>query len=108
MGNLYLFQPVSGIANNYLQGNQGVQLSLEMFKEELVHVRKFPRGQRENNLIAFKEYIEFIPILAKEIYPKKIVIRPHPSESSTDWEQIAEEKIVTYFWNIQDQLLHGY
>lgn len=88
----FIFVPTSfGIANNYLQGNQGVQLSLEMFKEELVHVRKFLEGQRENNLIAFKEYIEFIPILAKEIYPKKIVIRPHPSESSTDWEKIAEE-----------------
>lgn len=88
----FVFIPTSfGIANNYLQGNQGVELSLEMFKEELSHIRAFLEGQRENNLIVFKEYIDFIPLLAREIFPKNIIIRPHPSESQVDWEKISQE-----------------
>ncbi len=88
----FLFFPTSfGIANNYLQGNQGVELSFEMYNQDLDEVEHFLLGQKENNLFALESYLDLIPDLAKSLYPQKIIIRPHPSEDSNVWDSISKK-----------------
>ena len=37
----------------------------------------------------FEKFLALVPVLAKAIAPQALVIRPHPSENATAWEDVA-------------------
>ncbi len=90
-GNYVLLSSSFGIANNILGKNQGVQLTKNQYGDSSREMGKFLTGQGEQNLIAFKEYLDFLPDLAAHFLGTNFIIRPHPSESHDPWKELATE-----------------
>lgn len=90
-GNFILFNTSFGIANNYLSG-EGLQSSYnDMGNVKDLNLRKFLADQHDLNYIVYKEYLEFIEQLARELPNVNIVIRPHPSESERTWREYTKK-----------------
>lgn len=90
-GNYILLSSSFGIANNILGRHQGVQLTKNQYGDSSKEMGKFLTGQGEQNLIAFKEYLDFLPDLAARFPETNFIIRPHPSESHAPWKELANE-----------------
>jgi len=45
----------------------------------------------EHRAVVFEAFKQMIPVLSEELPEKTILIRPHPIESHTPWDQIAEK-----------------
>lgn len=86
----YVLIPSSfGIANNVLGGDQGVQLTKKQSGNLSRETVKFLVGQAEQNLIAFKEYQDFLPDIAVRFPDTNFIIRPHPSEGHEAWKDLV-------------------
>ena len=93
-GKYILFNTSFGIANNYLSG-EGLQSSYnDMGRLSNVELKTFLEDQHDINSIAYKEYLRFIEKLAHEMSDVKIIIRPHPSESSAHGENFQKDTIM--------------
>lgn len=86
----YVLLPSSfGIANNILGSEYGVKLTKNQYGDRSKTIGAFLEGQAEQNLIAFKEYFDFLPVLTKKFSNINFIIRPHPSESHQAWESLS-------------------
>ncbi len=89
-GDFILIPTSFGIANNIISKSKGLQLVKEHSSDLSDEISRFMTGQAEQNLIAFKEYLDFMPEMVELFPDTKFVIRPHPSESHTVWKNLAE------------------
>ncbi|MAF97980.1 MAG: hypothetical protein CMH26_05020 [Micavibrio sp.] len=91
-GRFILIPSSFGIANNVLGAHMGLELtkkhSASNLSEDMV---EFMVGQAEQNLIAFKEYIDFLPEMVASQPDINFIIRPHPSESHDIWKKMEEK-----------------
>ena len=90
-GEFILIPTSFGIANNILSKSKGLQLVKEHSSALSDDISRFMTGQAEQNLIAFKEYLDFMPEMVSAFPDTNFVIRPHPSESSAVWQTLAEK-----------------
>ena len=86
----YILIPSSfGIGNNVLGGNSGLKLTQSHTKNASAALTKFMVGQAEQNLIVFKEFLDYLPELAQAFPEMNFILRPHPSESHKAWEELT-------------------
>ena len=90
-GDFILIPTSFGIANNILSSSKGLQLVKDHSRNLSDDALRFMTGQAEQNLIVFKEYLDFMPELVSAFPDTNFVIRPHPSEASTVWQLFAEK-----------------
>jgi len=90
-GEFILIPTSFGIANNILSRSKGLELVKEHSSALSDDTSRFMTGQAEQNLIAFKEYLDFMPEMVSAFPDTNFVIRPHPSESSAVWQMLAEK-----------------
>ncbi len=88
-GNYILLPSSFGIGNNVLGAGKGLQLTKDHSRGLSKELSAFMTGQAEQNLIAFREYIDFLPDIARHFPDTNFVIRPHPSESHEAWEELT-------------------
>jgi surface carbohydrate biosynthesis protein len=88
----YILIPSSfGIGNNILGAGKGLELTQNHSGTLSKELNRFMIGQAEQNLIAFKEYIDFLPEILTKFSDTNFIIRPHPSEAHAPWEELAEK-----------------
>lgn len=86
----YVLLPSSfGIANNALGGRQGVKLTESQYFGSSREMGEFLEGQSEQNLVVFKEYLDFLPSILDRFPDTNFIIRPHPSEGHQAWQKLA-------------------
>lgn len=88
-GKFILLPSSFGIANNILGGDMGLRLTKKhsgVLSKELI---RFMEGQAEQNMVAFKEYMDFLPAIAAHFPDTHFVVRPHPSESHDPWKELT-------------------
>lgn len=90
--NNYILIPTSfGIPNSFLKGH-GMQTYIDDMRGIVSkNTLNFLFGKTESDLITFKEYLEFIPILANQFPKLNFIIRPHPSENMEVYRDIEKE-----------------
>ena len=86
----YILIPSSfGLANNVLGGDMGVQLTKRHSGDLTKDQANFMTGQGEQNLVAFKEYMDFLPQIATRFPNTSFIVRPHPSEGHEVWHEFV-------------------
>lgn len=90
-GKFILLPSSFGIANNVLGKKHGVELTKKQYGGAALEVTKFLVGQAEQNLVTFKEYLEFLPEMAAAYPNMNFIVRPHPSEDHEVWLELAKD-----------------
>ena len=90
-GNYILLPTSFGIGNNVMGGDMGLQLTKRHSGKLTKELVRFMEGQAEQNLVVFKEYLDFLPHIARAFPETNFVIRPHPSEAHDAWKNLAAD-----------------
>ena len=87
-GKYILINSNFGWCNNAMHGFE--EYFIKSLKLETKNQLKFFSGGIKYQRSIMKSFEQLIPALAKAVTPQKIVIRPHPSELSSNWDEFAK------------------
>ncbi|MDF3074813.1 MAG: hypothetical protein K0S54_2480 [Alphaproteobacteria bacterium] len=85
-GEFVLFNTNFAIVNHYIPGKTRFKLSKDAPRDDSERLKK---GITAHKQYLFDRFRALVPQIARGIYPRNLVIRPHPSENHAAWQDAA-------------------
>jgi len=85
-GDFALFNTNFAIVNHYIPGKTRFKLSKDAPKEDSDRLKQ---GITAHKQYLFDRFRTLVPSIARGIFPRNLVIRPHPSENHAAWKEAA-------------------
>lgn len=87
-GDYVLFNSNFANVNHFISGHTRFKLASWVSKSQYAELIKDVRAHKTSLMEAF---VSLLPDLARKIAPKKLIIRPHPSESDEIWKRAIKD-----------------